>query len=102
MLKIVAKRVGEEPVDEFIENELEALQNFVGGYIEHVQIRPGLALICNEEGLINGSHYNCKVGSHFIFGDCLFVGSFPDDEEFSDCPFTAEDILDEGLIRAYQ
>lgn len=102
-IKIIAKRVGEDPVDETIEDSLEALQEFVGGYIEHVQIRPGLGLICNEEGLINGSHYNCRVeGGYFIFRDCLFIGSEPFEEDFDDVPITAEELLEEGLIRAYQ
>ena len=101
-IKIIAKRVGEDPVDETIENSLEALQEFVGGYIEHVQIRPGLGLICNEEGRINGMHFNCQVKGFFIFGDFLLLGSEPFEEEFDDVPITAQELLEEGLLRAYQ
>ena len=98
MIKIVAKRVGEPFKDETIDNELEALQDFVGGYIEHVQLAPGLGIICNEEGLLNGLKFNFWTNGHAFFGDVLFVGSDYGEEEFTDCPFNAEELRDEISI----
>ena len=98
MIKIVAKRVGEPFKDETIDNELEALQDFVGGYIEHVQLAPGLGVICNEEGRLNDFKFNCWICGHSFLGDIMFVGSDYGEEEFTDCPFSAEELLDELTV----
>lgn len=37
-----------------VENTLEGLQQFVGGYIECINLTEELVLVCNEEGKING------------------------------------------------
>lgn len=37
-----------------IENELPALQQWVGGYIEIVPLAAELAVVCNEEGKLRG------------------------------------------------
>ena len=74
-----------------IPDTLRAMQDFVGGYIEHVSLPNGLDLIVNDEGLINGSeprlaYYSCDLTSsditkedsdsddsgfeHIYYGDC--------------------------------
>ena len=37
-----------------VENTLEGLQQFVGGYIECINLTEELVLVCNEEGKNNG------------------------------------------------
>ena len=37
-----------------IENTLEAMQEFVGGYIEVINITDKILLVCNEEGKLRG------------------------------------------------
>ena len=78
-----------EPNDLFghvkeIKNELRELQDIVGGYIETVMLRPGLIVVCNEEGLINDMPFNCRVGQIMFFGTIIVLGA--EGEEFTDVP----------------
>lgn len=71
---------------------LKNLQNIVGGYIETVTIRPGVVVICNEEGRIAGLDPNCAVkvesllgcGTVDFVGEIIVVGA--DGDEFCDLP----------------
>ena len=71
---------------------LENLQNIVGGYIEAVTIRPGVVVICNEEGRMKGLEYNCIVSGRDLVGDFEvgFVGEIvvvgAEEDEFCDLP----------------
>lgn len=47
-----------------IENDLHALQDVVGGYIEVLTINPKAAIVCNEEGKIRGMVPNRKIYIH--------------------------------------
>lgn len=40
--------------DTLIDNELSAMQLFVGGYIETLQFFDGTVVVCNDEGRIRG------------------------------------------------
>ena len=57
-ITIIAARVGEPLHLEDIDNTLEAMQEFVGGYIEAVTLPDGKVIICNEEGKLLGLPYN--------------------------------------------
>lgn len=63
-----------------VKNELKALQETVGGYIQTLKIAEGVVLICNEEGKL----LNLEPNTHFytINGDFLLVGE--NGEEFGD------------------
>lgn len=63
-----------------VKNELKALQEAVGGYIEAVTLAEGVVLICNEEGKL----LNLEPNTHFytINGEFLPVGE--NGEEFGD------------------
>ena len=65
-----------------IGKELEDLQKEVGGYIEYVPFVPGVVILCNEEGLLRGMPYNCRLFGHVFVGPVLVVGE--DGEEFAD------------------
>lgn len=75
-----------------VSNSLRNLQNIVGGYIETVTIRPGVVVICNEEGRISGLDPNCAVkvetllgaGTIDFYGEIAVVGA--DGDEFVDLP----------------
>lgn len=56
-----------------IDNTLEAKQEIVDGLIECVYFED-VIIICNEEGKINGMHWNRDIGSDIIFGPFLIVG----------------------------
>lgn len=55
-IRVLACRAGEVPVVEEIENGLEAMQSFVGGYVEHIIVRrtaphEGVCIWANDDGL---------------------------------------------------
>lgn len=82
-IKIGVKPVGKPVHAEWIDNDLKSLQNIVGGNIDLFRVTEDLAIICNEEGRINGMRYNCKLCGQQFFGDIAFVGIYG--EEFTDC-----------------
>lgn len=92
VIKILSIRRGESPCLTHINNDLESLQKFVGGYIEAVPLTDNILLICNEEGKIKGLKPSCMIWrgkiNDIIAGDCFLCGS--DGEEFADYPEGAE------------
>ena len=78
---ILRKEPGKAPEVKQVKNELKALQNEVGGYIEVVtQMQEGVAVICDEEGRLNNKPYNMTLGGVSCVGTILIVGV--DGEEF--------------------
>ena len=70
-----------------ISNTLENLQRTVGGYIEAVEIGPGIVILCDEESKIKGKPFNMAVPNNpndFFSGDIVVLGVRG--EEFDDCP----------------
>ncbi len=54
-MKAIVVRRGERPVVEEVGEELEAMQAVVGGYIQEIMPwEDEVALVCNEEGKLNG------------------------------------------------
>lgn len=54
-MKAIVVRRGERPVIEEVGEELEAMQAVVGGYIQEIMPwEDEVALVCNEEGKLNG------------------------------------------------
>lgn len=99
MIRAIVKRPDEMTGHvTYISNKLETLQKNVGGYIECVTIRPGVAIICNEEGRLLELPYNCEVEGYQTIGDNNikltffrdFVGDIMvvgvDGDEFCDLP----------------
>lgn len=56
-----------------IENNLEALQNLVEGYIETVTM-DDCVVICNEEGRLMGMKPNCEFRGVDFVGPIVVVG----------------------------
>lgn len=67
-----------------VENELEALQALVGGYIEAITLSRNLVLLCDEEGRIKGLPYNTRILGEELVGPLVVCGT--DEEEFTDAP----------------
>lgn len=70
-----------------MQNELEAMQAIVGGYIEVCPLDVGVAIVCNEEGKLygmelnrplyhNGKMVDIVAGTFFIAGDDISIGEF--------------------------
>lgn len=54
-MKAIVVRRGEKPALEEVGEELEAMQAVVGGYIQEIMPwEDEVALVCNEEGKLNG------------------------------------------------
>lgn len=92
-IKVVIKEPGKYAHMAEIGNNLESLQEIVGGYIETVTICTDLVLICNEDGRLLGLPYNCNYcGADFV-GTIILAGV--DGDEFTDVPI--EDLQVVGL-----
>lgn len=74
-MKAIIKRVGQSPKVEDIKNDLQTLQELVGGYIECVMVGKGIVLIVNEEGKLQGLPQNFPLGNDVIVGTAVFVGN---------------------------
>lgn len=81
-LRVVLKKVGENPEVMNIENTLEAKQKLVDGLIEVVSVTDDILLICNEEGKLDNLLPNLNFGCDYIAGDCFFVGDDYDNGDF--------------------
>ena len=85
-MKILYKAPGETIHSMVIPNELGVMQQLVDGLIEPIYLTEKTALICNEEGKINGMKLNFPLDCihDWIFGPAFFVGV--DGEEFCSLP----------------
>lgn len=81
-IRIVIKKVFEEPKVMNIENTLEAKQKLVNGLIEVVPITDDILLICNEEGKLENLLPNLVFDYDYIAGDCFFIGDDFENEGF--------------------
>jgi hypothetical protein len=71
-IKVIMVRVGQDPMVEDMDNNLEAMQKAVGGYIEGAaMLKPNVMLMCNEEGRCIGLPAN-----RYVLGADLIVGDF--------------------------
>ena len=71
MLKVFIKHPGKLGYTAVIKDELEEMQELVGGYIETVRFLPdGLTIVCNEEGRLIPLERNILdiYGTFFIVG----------------------------------
>ena len=88
-MKVLIKNPGDDGFRSIvIPNELQLMQQLVGGYIETVTIATDACVICNEEGRIQGMPHNCWFCGIEFVGPILIVGI--DGDEFNDCPMTVE------------
>lgn len=83
-MKVIKKHPDTDFFVDEVDNVLKALQQFVGGYIELVQLYDDVAVICNEEGRIKNLPYNVTIDGISFVGNILIVGT--DEEEFCDLP----------------
>lgn len=92
-MKAIIKEPG-KPVEEIeIDNNLESLQEKVGGYIETYTFAEDACVICNEEGKLTGLEPNCFFLGELFVGTILWVGV--DGDEFCDVPAGLFDVLTE-------
>ena len=80
-MKIVVKKVGQNPEVKEINGELHEMQEIVGGHIECINIADNILCVCNEEGKFNGLPANFVFGGDVIAGDVFFVAAGEEDFE---------------------
>ena len=72
-IRVAAYRVEQPPEIIDLENDLPALQKFVGGYLEPIVLGVGpdfkILLLCNEDGRRLKLPPNRRIGSTTIVGD---------------------------------
>lgn len=83
-MKIMIKNVEEPPKTSVIRDDvresLKDIRGIIGGYLEFVPVNDtGLALICNEEGKLNGLPVNFYMGNEPINGNVCFVNTYRED-----------------------
>ena len=72
---VLVKEPGEPPrMEPLFDNDLEAFQQAVGGYIETVTIAEDTVIICNEEGRLEGLPFNIDIAGVGFVGTILVVG----------------------------
>ena len=91
-LRILMKKVNQEPEEMEIEDTLEAKQALVDGLIEVIYVSDGLLLVCNEEGKLDGLLPNLVFEFDYIAGDCFFIG---DDYENGDFKSLTDEQIEE-------
>lgn len=88
-IRVIVKQPLRPARAEEIENTLQALQEYVGGRIEVVQIASDMALVCNGDGWLLGMKYNCHICGLAIAGTFLVVGT--KGEKFTSAPIGPEE-----------
>lgn len=73
-IRIYVKDPGEDPRPVNISNTLEALQNFVRGYVEIVRLSDQLVMIINEDGHQLGMFRNFDFLGSTVYGPAIFAG----------------------------
>lgn len=67
-IKVLKVEPGLLPAVKEIGNDLDSLQEEVGGLIECISFTNGCVVVCNEEGKLNGMQPNRRLGADIICG----------------------------------
>lgn len=104
-MKVLVIAPEKEPVLCSIDGSLKNMQAIVGGFIQaYYPWMEDVAIVCNDEGKINGLPFNRPIfGEHgelldIIAGTFFICGAPPDSGEFTDIP---EDLI-EHYMRMFQ
>lgn len=80
-MKIVVKKVGQNPKVMEIENDFHEMQEIVGGHIETFNVVDNILCVCNEEGKLDGLDPNFRFNGDVIVGDVFFCAAGEEDFE---------------------
>lgn len=90
-IEVAIKKPGKPAQRALIEDSLESLQHYVGGYIEIVTLCSDLVIICDEEGRLKGKEHNCTVCGYDFVGTIILAGK--KDDEITGLPVKWSEIL---------
>lgn len=71
---VLKKRPNENTTLTVVDNDLKALQEAVGGYIETVTLASDAVVICDEEARLKGKPYCCSISNLDFYGTILVAG----------------------------
>lgn len=76
-IHILIVEPGKAPYEATVPHTLETMQKIVGGCIDATYpYQDPVALVCNDEGLINGLDFNRRVGEHVEENNMGIFGTF--------------------------
>lgn len=84
-MKVFFKEPGKKLRQMQVPNQLHALQQLIGGYIETVTLFEDMTILCDEEGRLKNLPYNCEVCGVTFHGPIMFAGVKGD--ELADVPW---------------
>lgn len=82
-LKVLVVEPNGKPYVAIIDNDLDALNQMVGGHIEVVYLSDTAEIICNEEGKLLNLPANRRLGNDVLAGRFIIVGSDINSEHFT-------------------
>ena len=80
-MRVVIKKVGQEPEIREINGELHEMQNIVGGWIECFNVVDNIVCVCDEEGKLKNYQPNFFFNGDVIVGDVFFCVAGEEDFE---------------------
>ena len=96
-MKVIVKRPNEKLEAIEVGNELEKLQQLVGGYIETIPYKDNIIILLDEEGKLKDSEDNIVVSKYgMLVGNIVFVGTKGEDF-ISLTEYQIQEILRSGL-----
>ena len=79
-MKVIVKRPNEKLEAIEVGNELEKLQQLVGGYIETIPYKDNIIVLLDEEGRLKDSEDNIIVPKYgMLVGNIIFIGTEGED-----------------------
>lgn len=89
-MKIIYKVPGQHARQMRVPNELDVLQQLVGGYIETVTIDSETVMIVNEEGVLDNLPFNVEAWGVPVVGPLIVCG-YDAEGERTDCPISVKE-----------
>ena len=74
-IRILKVEPQKEPEVVTIKNDLESMQEAVGGLIEIIDLSETACVLCNEEGKLDGLEGNRALGNDILVGTFYVTGS---------------------------
>ena len=79
-MKVIVKNPNQKSEVMEISNELEELQQLVGGYIETIPYKDNIIILIDEEGRLKDSENNIAVPKYgMLVGNIIFIGTKGED-----------------------
>ena len=79
-MRVIVKKPNQKSETIEVGNELEELQQLVGGYIETIPYKDNIIILLDEEGRLKDSEDNIVVSKYgMLVGNIIFIGTEGED-----------------------